>query len=539
MHRCLQIAEVLDNIFSLLPHPSDPTLARLARTCRAFSDPALDILWWRQETLTNLSRCLLAATDSNTAVRIFPLILWTVADWKRTFKYRRRVRDFCLVTALNLGERFATEAFLQAVQKALPLAELPFPNLRHLDWIASGYGSVDEWFCYLRLLSSPALVSLTLRQYDLKTASDVERIFTIETVPWGLLRRLSISTMEANVDPMLPFAFSAISARLEHIETLHLPLVDAAGLGHLSFLPNLRSLTLDSVPTGTLLSGVDFSGGNRFPALKELVFEDANPDTAAEFLSTKDTTWEIESLTLEASESEPRERVASLYTTIAAHCSRSHLRALCLSSQDTLPDPPASTLSAHALTLAATQTLFCFPNLTTVVLLHGAGFLLQDDDVPKLASAWPNIVNLHLGTASASQVRPTATLKSWTTLLERCPLLRRLTFAVDATQVPVLPARVRPAELRNLIYLDVGFSPIDDAEEVARFLSASFSGSSKLAERISTLSEWRWDGEDDAHRDEEDEERDYFERWQQVNDLIATYGAIREEERQWAASGQL
>nr|GAT45373.1 predicted protein [Mycena chlorophos] len=464
---------------------------------------------------------------------------WTVADWKRTFKYRRRVRDFCLVTTLNLGERVATEAFLQAVQKALPLAEVPFPNLRHLDWIASGYRSVDEWFCYLRLLSSPALVSLILRQYDLKTASDVERIFTIETVPWGLLRRLSISAVEANVDPMLPFAFSAISARLEHIETLNLPLVDAAGLGHLSLLPKLRSLTLDIVPTGPLLSGVDFSGGNRFPALKELVLEDANPDTAAEFLSTKDAPWEIESLTLEASESEPRERVASLYTTIAAHCSHSHLRALCLSSQATLPDPPASTLSAHALTLAATQTLFCFPNLTTVVLLHGAGFILQDDDVPKLASAWPNIVSLHLGTASTSQVWPTATLKSWTTLLERCPLLRRLTFAVDATQVPVLPVRVRPAQLRSLVYLDVGFSPIDDVEEVARFLSASFSGSFKLAEKISTLNEWRWEGQDDADPDEEDEERHYFERWQQVNDLIATYSAIREEERQWAASGQL
>ena len=34
------------------------TLNSLARTCRAFLEPALDMLWYRQDTLTYLFKCL-------------------------------------------------------------------------------------------------------------------------------------------------------------------------------------------------------------------------------------------------------------------------------------------------------------------------------------------------------------------------------------------------------------------------------------------------------------------------------------------------
>jgi len=56
MHRCLQIQEILSIIFRYVL--IQETLARLARTCIDFRDPALNVLWHTQHTLLPLFKCL-------------------------------------------------------------------------------------------------------------------------------------------------------------------------------------------------------------------------------------------------------------------------------------------------------------------------------------------------------------------------------------------------------------------------------------------------------------------------------------------------
>ncbi|KAJ7730090.1 hypothetical protein DFH07DRAFT_849364 [Mycena maculata] len=66
MHRCWDVAEITRIVFELLgpTHWSDavsPTmkaLTALARTCRGFSDPALDLLWESQLGIVPLLKCL-------------------------------------------------------------------------------------------------------------------------------------------------------------------------------------------------------------------------------------------------------------------------------------------------------------------------------------------------------------------------------------------------------------------------------------------------------------------------------------------------
>ncbi|KIJ57821.1 hypothetical protein HYDPIDRAFT_34763 [Hydnomerulius pinastri MD-312] len=72
MHHCLTIPEILNQIFEQLvdvsqlsPAPADPTvavnwraLARLARCCRTFQDPALDRLYFKIDWFGNFLRCL-------------------------------------------------------------------------------------------------------------------------------------------------------------------------------------------------------------------------------------------------------------------------------------------------------------------------------------------------------------------------------------------------------------------------------------------------------------------------------------------------
>ena len=65
MHRALHIQEILIHIFSfysagwgLLYHDANSYLVALARTCKTFKEPALDMIWAELSNLTPLVRCL-------------------------------------------------------------------------------------------------------------------------------------------------------------------------------------------------------------------------------------------------------------------------------------------------------------------------------------------------------------------------------------------------------------------------------------------------------------------------------------------------
>lgn len=62
MHQVLKIVEVQLQIFeNLMLMCEEPTVARLARTCRAFEETALDLLWEVQRDLWPLLECVLPA----------------------------------------------------------------------------------------------------------------------------------------------------------------------------------------------------------------------------------------------------------------------------------------------------------------------------------------------------------------------------------------------------------------------------------------------------------------------------------------------
>ena len=62
VHRLLAIPELVRHITDQLNDVFDgidePTCASLARTCRAFCSPALDVLWSYQGNLMNLIKCM-------------------------------------------------------------------------------------------------------------------------------------------------------------------------------------------------------------------------------------------------------------------------------------------------------------------------------------------------------------------------------------------------------------------------------------------------------------------------------------------------
>lgn len=86
MHRTLHILEIIVDVFSLLDKKS---LSVLARTCRSFHEPALDLLWREQESLLPLLKCLPQnqwveeKTALGTTILVSLDILVCMPDYKR------------------------------------------------------------------------------------------------------------------------------------------------------------------------------------------------------------------------------------------------------------------------------------------------------------------------------------------------------------------------------------------------------------------------------------------------------------------------
>ena len=79
MHHALEIQEILFNIFG---HCYESALPPLARTCRAFKEPALDTLWAELEDLFPLALCLPdVPREGRHSVRRFKITLSLHADY--------------------------------------------------------------------------------------------------------------------------------------------------------------------------------------------------------------------------------------------------------------------------------------------------------------------------------------------------------------------------------------------------------------------------------------------------------------------------
>ncbi|KAJ7049623.1 hypothetical protein C8F01DRAFT_727007 [Mycena amicta] len=543
MHNCLCIAEVLDNIFGHLgglDYHERRSLAAVARTCKTFTDPALDVLWAEQSNLENLLKCL----PSNCWQEIefsgtweFPFTTIKILrpleadDWLHVWQHRRRVRR---LTLYSWGSSAPQATLVKEIERSLPTAL--FPNLRQLVWWPN-----EEFFTAeliircLRLLLSPRLASLRLRIGALMSTSEIALLSALDTA-LPTLRCLDI--FAANHSSGYSASFSAMALKLStHLEELDLPTIDIAALRYLSVLPELSTLTLYSPRVGDIGTSAAILSTDLcpFPALCELHLSETSIGFALEMIASVEN-WELGHLEIGFKSSEHREMTRLLYVAIASHLSVPYLAHLWIGlplGGDDITDPPDDTRADYAVTGEILRLLFCFRHITEVILQPPAGFLLDDSILSELARAWRNIVTLRLGTASSVQVRPIATLNALRPFAKYCKRLSTLTLAIDASTVPDFGLdRKRPVSQETLRHLDVEKSPIGDSAAVAHFVSGHF----PAIESMDTFHSWRWDEGDQyaMERDEEEQELEYHKQWKEVEKMLPLCKAVREEERHWA-----
>ncbi|KAF8844218.1 hypothetical protein BDN67DRAFT_811638 [Paxillus ammoniavirescens] len=130
MHNALRIQEILSNIFNRVCTDQDgsewqpnlnPSLAALARTCRAFQEPGLDALWFQLDDLTPLLKCLtqdvwvLSVTLQTSQCRTEVIGIrrpLSESEWGILQGYTRRIR---VIASINSPTGQLAETAIQAL----------------------------------------------------------------------------------------------------------------------------------------------------------------------------------------------------------------------------------------------------------------------------------------------------------------------------------------------------------------------------------------------------------------------------------------
>ncbi|KAF7329350.1 hypothetical protein MKEN_00196300 [Mycena kentingensis (nom. inval.)] len=528
MHHALCIAEILENILvSLSDHQS---LARLARTCRAFTESSLDALWRDQTTLVNFftllpSDCWEIEGSFYAGWHRLRLVLRRTPqpeDWVIHSKYRARVRFLDLIdTTLAM---VPSEVF-DALALAFPGGTV-FPNLVHLSWTSDP--SRPPMLYHLSLLASPSVTSIIFSMHDSAARLGASMALITETFDIPKLKTVKLF-YDATSSYIAQPETHAFAQRLSRIQTLSLPAVNQATLAYIATLPDLAHLDLfdddDARPSFSPIS----TGSLPFPTLTHLDLKHTTLDVAMGLFSAV-RSWRLQEIVVGYTPLASETSTAELYRCIATRCEPDILVTLRIARPvggEIDAEQPELVMDGHA--ASTFGGLINFKHLTVVVLETPAGFIIDDIAVWRLACSWPRLTYLRLCTATTVQVAPKTSIDALRAFAIHCKHLRGLALAFDATRVPsFIDYRDQHATLPLIIALDVMYSPVGAPGPVARFLSGLF----PHLKGIEVLGQWRWETDDsEAFGEEEEAQREAFGRWQEVLDRLVDIHAAREEER--------
>ncbi|KAG0709262.1 hypothetical protein DFH29DRAFT_222357 [Suillus ampliporus] len=466
MHRALLVSDVLLEIFAYVNQILDPSsagdasqsrksLTALARTCKAFHEPAMDLLWADIDQLEPLLGCV---------TRLHPLI------YRRGQKYswfsrsikplsEREARQFLRHSARVLSLRISFDRHLHLLS-AIPIETCIFPRLLSLST-----GTSLRSTKYLHLFLSP-----TLRRCHLQVIHPALKcIATCYTA----LEDLYIKPSPYSADDLSPLSDSVrLCTRLV---TLCCPPLDWEAWKHLSNLPTLLRVMIHEprrAPDWSLEQDiVNFSPFLNVTTLSFRLKSAASIITVmqhTEFPSLKE--FEMDVAVLSSAEAE------QLFRALSQCKACQTLEQIILSCGDGPRDLPGTTITQF----------FCFTQLRTLQLNFLCSYIYLDDDLLlEAVSTWPHIRSLKIGDPHSCAV----TFRGLFTALPLCPHLHTLRVPIDTANINIDP-NVTPLQHTSLKALDLlATSHIADAKYVARIIFSMF----PLVDRVSEFMD-RWHG---------------------------------------------
>ncbi|KAH7907179.1 hypothetical protein BJ138DRAFT_1070614 [Hygrophoropsis aurantiaca] len=453
MHRALLIVEIQLYIFNEISkgqdseNPDDSYLEKhmlnaLARTCKTFSEAALDVLWCDLDSFIRLIQCMPKdlRRRSGTSYSHIPGVLGRVpltrtlgrsitpSDWAIFQKYSRRVHSLGPMTSI-LDDTF----ILALCSPSAPTLLLPNLVSLHLRVVS------DNIFLLLPRICSPALISLKItfpRDWDSSQALESALPISFEICP--SLKRLSVYVpVNASVTPNALEGLRRSISRLQKLDAVSWDNLGNEGILSLARLPALTKASFILAPgfpiyIKTLLS--------RSPVLKpafsrvrSLSFSDCSFASATAFLNYFTVDLEELNIMIRSPSGSGTDTGATLILDFFA--------ALGSSSPHDAPSLQDLTIydcapQLHSLGIRARELrpLLKFHRLQYLDLTLGGPIFINDATLLEMADAWPDLVLLFLN-KDCGQQGSHGTPWGLAGLLERCSKLKRLSLRVDFSTI--------------------------------------------------------------------------------------------------------
>ncbi|OCH91361.1 hypothetical protein OBBRIDRAFT_526513 [Obba rivulosa] len=547
MHRCLSVAEIVRVITDHLP-ASDTygraALASLARTCRTLHEPALDALWYHQDDLFNILRCL--PSDSwtfgqdelppgtipgNITYHLRITRPLSPADWIRFDTYALRVKSFGTMytpraqrprpfppplPSANTKPDFTVLTMSVFIELSLRRSSSPvFPKLRHLCCTRTEYMGF--------FLST----SLTCLKFSFESLHwDNTPLPLICSLPKSCSRLQELEILDDSV--MMCPAIIRIVGNLPLLRCFSFKWSRADDLAELlrslQTVPMLQTVRMHcGEQYGRLLSQdpldtARFSAGGSLPAaIRSLQINDTRPENFPRLLQVLQPRGlhRVHFALHFPRRIAPEEGVpASLPETLERtltmlkHCSDcSVLESILVQypTDDPLPDRTDWVWSTTQINryvdstacynIQHIQPLLSFHNLITVDIRVHASMYLDDNALEVMAISWPRlqVLNLNGGIWPRAEVCLRVTLRAVTHLALHCADLVGFSLAINCLDVErqcqTLPQPAPPHG--KLRWIQLGESRLGNTRsELVDFLLRWFPGLEWI--RNSTESDRTW-----------------------------------------------
>ncbi|KAG5650610.1 hypothetical protein H0H81_011658 [Sphagnurus paluster] len=484
MHPCLAINEILSNVFAhLFEHASTTeddwteysqttiTLAALARTCRTFTEPALDHLWEVQVVFAPLVQCMPADLwhiDPATATLKFIREIRDT-DWDRFDFYARRVREMGRPYngAMKPSTIREVDSDALAALAVYRPARLLLPHLQVLQCTPWSKAILPV----IHFVAGDSLRSVVLRKNDFLQADNHINALELSSFLLALsyrstsLTSLSIffpSFWETRDDGCLQLLSRLPKLRHITISPIfyddHRDLVEA-----LARLPSLEELFWPNVKLEDLALYTTYGG--RFPQLRAFGFYTSEAAFVGPVLSSMQREFSQISVTgLPIYLNAPSQTAQLDLTCLPTHPARLTLTKIHIYMHLHL----APTIVVEGPGVAEVLApLFALTNVREVTLELHELIALTDAWFADAANAWPALEDLTLVTHSS--LYPAATLAGLAHLARRCVQLGHVAMWLDAR---VVPAHEYTKSGCQSLSLDA--SPIADPLAVVLALCAMF-----------------------------------------------------------------
>ncbi|KAJ6504370.1 hypothetical protein DFH09DRAFT_943958 [Mycena vulgaris] len=529
-------------------------LSRLARTCRAWLDPALSVLWRELDSLVPVlglfpTHLLKKARRPGLGLTTPPL----EKDWEKILRYGGRVLR---ITYDEISNNVSNSVF-PILEEHRPRTYL-LPNLQHLTWRITSADNLDRAALFVtpelqglvlhlggagtRFPTLPAFLAdlgsrMKLQSFSINSSVSLPDTFTDLLLPQDRLERLAVVAPGA-----LSPTVGKWAAYLPHLKSLQLDLSGRSLVAVDGFFRELRSgnSTPNSVESHTdsgVFSGeeVDFTEirksllkltgdgkGGIFPALTQLHLTGHASNITAFLTHLSGPLTQLEIIIEDPPDAadwrdlsvQICERFGSALTTLRIGAT--------LSSK--FGDLVRSTSRvAPALSRLSLEHLSSLPVLARLIIELPESVVFVASDIASLAKACPKLEEARLCPLArfTPTIPPQLFLEDLAPLVRDCRRLNTLAVVINAKGASTEGGVEASASSKSLLWLHVGHSWVTDTLQVGILLS-------QFAPHLETI---KWYTERNRPGFIEANARG----WQKVSDILPHLQNLRLTERRAAA----